>query len=61
MRLDEHRVDEIVVEFGVFLLDHPRRVDEIHAIPHQRQNPADARRRDRRKPRQQPGPPRQAG
>ena len=61
MRLDEHGVDEIVVEFRVFFLDHPRRVDEIHAIPHQRQNPPAASRHDRREPRQEPRPPRPAG
>ena len=61
MRLDQHGVDEIVVEFGMFLLDHPRRVDEIDAIPQQRQDPPDARRNDRRKPHQEPCPPRPAG
>ena len=45
----------------MFLLDHPRRVDEIDAIPQQRQDPPDARRNDRRKPHQEPCPPRPAG
>ena len=61
MRLHEDGVDQIVVEFGMLSLDHAGRVDKIHAIPHQRHNPADAGRDDRREPRQQPDPPRPPG
>ena len=63
MGLHEHGVHDVVVEFGVFPFDGPRRIDQIHAIAHQRQDPADGRRSERREPHQEPrpsGPPRQA-
>ena len=63
MRLHEHSVDEVVVKFGVFALDGPRRIDEVDAIPHERHDPADDRGRERHEPRDEPCPadgPRQA-
>ena len=43
MRLDEHRVDQIVVELGMLPLDRPGSVDEIHPVTDQRQEPAHSR------------------
>ena len=63
MRFHEHGIDQVVVQFRMLPLDHAGRVDQIDAIPHQRQDPADTRGDDRHEGRQQPrppGPPRQA-
>ena len=44
MGLDEHGVDEVVVEFGVLPFDRPGGIDEVDAIPHQREQPTVGRR-----------------
>ena len=43
VRLDEHRVDQIVVELGMLPLDRPGGVDEIHPVTDQRQEPVHSR------------------
>ena len=55
MRLHQHGVDQVVVEVGVFLLDGPGGVDQVHAIAHQRHDPADHGGQERRDARRQPG------
>ena len=55
--LDEHGVDEIVVQFGVVPLDGPGGEHEIDAIHDQRHEPADRRRHGRREADRQPRPP----
>ena len=61
MRLDEHRVDQIVVELGMLPLDRPGGVDEIHPVTDQRQEPAHGRAGQRQPSGRQPPPPHPPG
>ena len=62
-RLDEHGIDDVIVELGMILLDRAGRVDEVHPVERQRQEPADGGRQSGDQGRAQPrpaGPGRQA-
>ena len=61
MRLHEHRVDNVVVEFRMIPFDHSGRIDEIDAIPRQRQNPANRSGHERQQAEREPSPPRPMG
>ena len=54
--LDEDGVDEVVVEFGMIPLERPGGIDEVHAIPHERHDPADRGHGHRRQACGQPHP-----
>ena len=56
MGLGKHGVDDVVVQLGMLLLEHPRRVDEVHLVAHQRHHPADHGGREHDEPRGEPGP-----
>ena len=56
MRFYQHRVDQVVVKAGVFPLNRMGRIDEIHAVPHQRHNPSPESHRDRRTTGGKPSP-----
>ena len=55
-RLHQHRVDDVVVKLGVVALDGPGRVNEVHPIEHQRQQPPHGRGDDRGHCHDQPRP-----
>ena len=61
MGLHEHGIDEVVVEFGMLPFDRPCRVDQIHPIPHQWQDPANGRRTNGHEPTEEPCPPGPSG
>ena len=56
-RLEEHRVHEVVVQVGMVAFDRPRGEDEVHAIPHERHDPAHDRGAERDGPTDEPRPP----
>ena len=56
MGLGKHGVDDVVVQFGMLPLEHPRRVDQVHPVSHQGNHPTDNGRCEYDKPRCEPDP-----